>query len=119
MSALFDSVRHITDIDAAERAGIPLVRRGGSMWACCPLHGEKTPPAGPLPEPKGGKRHAERAAEILYYQLWDEAYDLKWKAQVALDRLHADGNADWDNPVFVTALKVHSRAEERLAFFEG
>ena len=43
MSVLFDAVRHITAIDAAERAGIPMVRRGSSYWACCPLHGEKTP----------------------------------------------------------------------------
>lgn len=43
MSTLFESVRHITAIEAAERAGIPLMRRGSSYWACCPLHGEKTP----------------------------------------------------------------------------
>ncbi len=43
MSALFDAVRHITAIDAAERAGIPLMRHGNCYWACCPLHGEKTP----------------------------------------------------------------------------
>ena len=172
MSVLFDSVRHISAVDAAERAGIPLVRRGGSMWCCCPLHGEKMPsmkfydgdrgwacfgcgkggdavtlyvelyrvepveaarmlaaafgiavdessPAVPLPEPKASKRHAERAAEILYRQLWDTACEEKWKAQAALDRLHAKGTADWDNPFFVAALMVRSLAEERLAALDG
>lgn len=27
----------------AERAGIPLKRRGGRQWAHCPFHGDKTP----------------------------------------------------------------------------
>jgi DNA primase len=172
MSGLFDAVRHITAIEAAERAGIPLVRRGGSLWACCPLHGEKTPsmkfyegdrgwvcfachkggdavklyeelyhlepvdaakalaaafgiavdetaPAGPLPKPKPGNRHKERAAEILYNRLWGEACDRKWKAQAALDRLHADGKADWENPVFVAALRVRSLAEDQLDALTG
>jgi DNA primase len=172
MSALFDAVRHITAIDAAERAGIPLVRRGGSYWACCPLHGEKTPsmkfyegdrgwacfgchrggdaiklyeelyrvepveaarmlaaafgvtvdetqPAGLPPEPKAGKRHAERAAEALYAQLWDAAVAEKWSAQAVLDGLHIEGMADWENPVFVAALKVRSLAEERLAALDS
>lgn len=30
-------------MDAAEREGIHLRMRGGRAWACCPLHGEKTP----------------------------------------------------------------------------
>lgn len=172
MSALFDAVRGISAIDAAERAGIPLVRKGGNMWCCCPLHGEKTPSlkfyegdrgwtcfgchkggdavklyeelyrvepveaarmlaaafgipvdeaprAGPPAKPNPGKRHVERAAEILYNRLWGAACDEKWKAQAALDRLHAEGTADWDNPVFVAALKVRSLAEERLAALEG
>lgn len=72
-------------------------------------------PAGPLPKPNPGKRHAERAAEILYRQLWDAACDEKWKVQAALDRLHTEGTADWDNPAFVAALTVRSRADERLA----
>jgi len=159
-------------IDAAERAGIHLVRRGNGFWTCCPLHGEKTPSlkfyegdrgwhcfgchkggdavklfeelyrvepveaarmlaaafgivadetrrAGPLPAPKPGKRQAERAAEALFNRLWDEACAKKWKAQAALDRLHADGAADWDNPVFVAALRVRALADERLAALAG
>ncbi len=167
MSALFDSVRHITAIEAAERAGIPMVRRGSSYWACCPIHSEKTPsmkfyegdrgwtcfgchkggdavklyeelyrvepveaarmlaaafgiavdesrPAGPLPKPKPGERQKDRAAEVLYNQLWDKQCDRKWKAQAILGRLHAEGKADWDNPAFVKALMVRSLADERL-----
>ena len=172
MSVLFDAVRHITAIEAAERAGIPMVRRGGSYWACCPLHGEKTPsmkfyegdrgwscfgchkggdavklyeelyrveaveaarmlaaafgimvdeslPAGPLPKPKPGNRQKDRAAELLYNQLWDKLCDRKWKAQAILNRLHAEGTADWDNPAFVTALKIRSLADERLDALTG
>lgn len=40
---VFDAVRHISARDAAERAGLPLQLRGGKAWACCPLHGERTP----------------------------------------------------------------------------
>lgn len=167
MSALFDSVRHIAAVEAAERAGIPLVRRGGSYWACCPFHGEKTPslkfyegdrgwncfgchrggdavrlykhlyrveaveaarilaaafgiavdeslPAGPPPKPKPGNRQKDRAAELLFNQTWGEMCDRKWKAQAALDKLHAAGAANWDEPTFVAALRVRSRADERL-----
>jgi DNA primase len=167
LSALFDSVRHISAIDAAERAGIHLVRRGGSYWACCPLHGEKTPSlkfyegdrgwhcfgchkggdavklfeelyrvepveaarmlaaafgisvdeaprAGPPPKPEPSKHHKDRAAEINFNRIWDAACERKWKAQAALDRMHAEGTADWDNPLFVAALKVRSSADERL-----
>jgi len=167
MAGLFDSVRHISAIDAAERAGIPMVRRGGSMWACCPFHGEKTPslkfyegdrgwtcfgchkggdaiklyeemyhvepveaarmlaaafgimvdeslPAGPPPKPKPGNRQKDRAAEVLFNQLWSEVCDRMWKAQAILDRLHAKGTADWDNLAFVAALKVRTGVDERL-----
>ena len=41
--SLFDAVRHISARDAAERAGLALQLRGGKAWACCPLHGERTP----------------------------------------------------------------------------
>lgn len=41
--SLFDTVRHISARDAAERAGLALQLRGGKAWACCPLHGERTP----------------------------------------------------------------------------
>ena len=171
MSALFDAVRHISAADAAERAGIPLVRRGGSMWACCPLHGEKTPSMkfyegdrgwvcfachkggdavklyeelyhvepveaarmlaaafgitvdesapGPPTKPNPGKRHAERAAEILFSQRWDAACDEKWRAHAALEKLHTEGAADWDNPIFIAALRVRALAEERLDALVG
>ena len=42
MSALFDAVRDISSVDAAERAGIALERRGGNYWCRCPAHSEKT-----------------------------------------------------------------------------
>ena len=168
MANLFDSVRHISAIDAAERAGIPMVRRGGSYWACCPLHGEKTPsmkfykgdrgwacfgcgkggdavklyeemyrvepveaarmlaaafgivvddslPPGPLPKPKRGDRLRDRAAELLFNRVWGEVCDQKWGAWAVLKRLHAEGAADWDNPIFMAALMAYSCAEERLA----
>ena len=30
-------------MDAAIREGVQLRQKGGRAWACCPLHGEKTP----------------------------------------------------------------------------
>lgn len=167
MSSLFDSVRHISAIDAAERAGIHLVRRGNGFWACCPLHGEKTPSlkfyegdrgwvcfgchkggdaitlyqelyrvepveaarmlaaafgipvdetpcAGPPEKPKPNKHLKDAAAELLYCNTWNGWCERKWKAQAILDRLHAEGAADWDNPAFVAALKVRSQADEKL-----
>lgn len=41
--SVFDAVRNISARDAAERAGLALQLRGGKAWACCPLHGERTP----------------------------------------------------------------------------
>lgn len=42
MNGLFDEVRRVTALDAAERLGWRLKRNGSKYWACCPLHGEKT-----------------------------------------------------------------------------
>lgn len=42
MNDLFEAVRHVTALDAAERLGWELKRNGNKHWACCPLHGEKT-----------------------------------------------------------------------------
>ena len=44
MATLFDAVRGISAIEAAERAGLHIKKNyGGRAWVCCPLHGEKTP----------------------------------------------------------------------------
>lgn len=40
--SIFDAVRHISSLDAAERAGLAPKRRGDKAWLCCPFHGEKT-----------------------------------------------------------------------------
>lgn len=42
MNDLFEAVRHVTALEAAERLGWKLKRNGSKYWACCPLHGEKT-----------------------------------------------------------------------------
>lgn len=39
----FEYARQIPSVEVARRAGLPLRRRGAREWACCPLHGEKTP----------------------------------------------------------------------------
>ena len=75
---------------------------------------DESRPTGPLPKPKPGKRQKDVAAEVLYGKLWSDWCDRKWKAQAILNRLHADGTADWDSPAFVAALKVRSQADERL-----
>jgi DNA primase len=79
---------------------------------------DEAPRAGPPEKPKPGRHHLECAAKALFNRLWDAACAEKWKAQAALDRLHAESAADWDNPVFVAALRVRSLAEERLAALE-
>lgn len=42
MSALFDAVRGVSCISAAEKLGWPLRRHGNRAWARCPFHGERT-----------------------------------------------------------------------------
>lgn len=54
MSGIFEAVRHISAREAAERAGISLIQRGGKCWARCPLHGEKTPSLRLYDEPERG-----------------------------------------------------------------
>lgn len=44
MDGIFELLRGISSLDAAERIGLRISgRRAGKGWACCPLHGEKTP----------------------------------------------------------------------------
>lgn len=52
--SLFDAVRHINAREAAERAGVSVHLRGGKAWACCPMHGEKTPSLRLYDEPERG-----------------------------------------------------------------
>lgn len=33
----------MTALDVAAGYGLPLRQKGSKYWACCPLHGEKTP----------------------------------------------------------------------------
>jgi DNA primase len=167
VSALFDLVRHISSADAAERAGIPLERKGGSYWCCCPFHGEKTPslkfyegdrgwvcyachkggdavklyeelyhlepvdaakalagafgiavdetaPAGPPAKPNPTEMNLQHKAEKHFNARWAALCDELHEADAVLERLHALGQADWDNPIFVSALRLHSSADERL-----
>lgn len=41
--SVFDVAGQVTARQAAERAGVAAKQRGHRAWACCPLHGEKTP----------------------------------------------------------------------------
>lgn len=40
--SVFDNVRHISALEAAERAGLALQARGARSWARCPASGERT-----------------------------------------------------------------------------
>lgn len=40
---LFEACKGISAANVAQQAGIALQQRGGRQWACCPLHGERTP----------------------------------------------------------------------------
>ena len=42
MAELFELVKGISALEAAERQGLRIKSRGSRSWACCPLHGEKT-----------------------------------------------------------------------------
>lgn len=42
MSDIFNAVRGVSCISAAEKLGWPLRRHGNRAWARCPLHGERT-----------------------------------------------------------------------------
>lgn len=44
MDDVFAALRARVDLpDVAQRAGLSLLRRGSRLWACCPLHSERTP----------------------------------------------------------------------------
>lgn len=47
MSGMFDDfkeqVRSQANIVEIISEYVPLKKRGGSFWGCCPFHGEKTP----------------------------------------------------------------------------
>lgn len=43
MTDAFTLARSCSAADVARHAGLELRRRSGREWACCPLHGEKTP----------------------------------------------------------------------------
>jgi len=43
MSALFEACKQVAAVEVARQAGLKLNERGRRAWACCPLHGEKTP----------------------------------------------------------------------------
>lgn len=51
---LFESCKAVSAADVARQAGISLLQKGRRLWACCPLHGEKTPS---LMFDKDGKWH--------------------------------------------------------------
>jgi DNA primase len=38
-----EEVRRTNDIVDVVNSYVPLQKRGGSFWACCPFHDEKTP----------------------------------------------------------------------------
>lgn len=40
--SVFEQVRQVTALQAAERLNLKIKRNGSKFWACCPLHGEKT-----------------------------------------------------------------------------
>lgn len=42
MLDLFPQVRAIPAHEAARRLGISITRKGDHLWACCPIHGERT-----------------------------------------------------------------------------
>ena len=43
MEAFVQQVRAATDILAVVQSYVPLRRKGGRYWGCCPFHSEKTP----------------------------------------------------------------------------
>lgn len=51
---LFESCKAVSAAEVAMRAGIALHQKGRRMWACCPIHGEKSPS---LMFDEGGKWH--------------------------------------------------------------
>lgn len=54
MSGMFDDfkeqVRSQANIVEIISEYVPLKKRGGSFWGCCPFHGEKTPSFSVTPE---------------------------------------------------------------------
>lgn len=112
--SLFDTVRHISARAAAERAGLALQLRGGRAWACCPIHGEKTPSLRLYDEPERGWFcfGCNKGGDAV--RLYAELYHLKpldaAKALAAAFGIAADGPAPKPQP---TAYNLR-RALERF-----
>lgn len=55
----------MTALEVAQAYGMPLRQKGGKHWACCPLHGEKTPSLCFFPDGRwycfGCHRHGDAA----------------------------------------------------------
>ena len=51
---LFESCKAVSAAEVAKQAGIALHQKGRRLWACCPIHGEKSPS---LMFDEGGKWH--------------------------------------------------------------
>jgi CHC2-type zinc finger protein len=43
LRARFDAMRQVNIVEALQVLGVPLEKRGREWWACCPLHGERSP----------------------------------------------------------------------------
>ena len=43
MNNLFDACKGVSALDAAEKLGVLVKRKGRRAWVCCPIHHEKTP----------------------------------------------------------------------------
>ena len=80
---------------------------------------DDTVPAGPSAKPKPIAHDLEYEAEQHYAAHWSALCDEVHEAHAVLERLHALGQADWDNPIFVSALRLCSAADERLDAIKG
>lgn len=118
--SLFDSLRHISARDAAERAGLSLQLRGGKAWACCPLHGERTPSLRLYDEPERGWYcfgcHKGGDAAKLYAELYHlEPLDAA-KALAAAFGVPTDGPAPKPQPTAYNLRRALERwRADRLA----
>ena len=118
--SLFDAVRHISARDAAERAGLALQLRGGKAWACCPLHGERTPSLRLYDEPERGWYcfgcHKGGDAAKLYAELYHlEPLDAA-RALAAAFGIPTDGPAQKPAPTVWNLRRALERwRAERLA----
>lgn len=99
--ALYEHVFHLKPLEAAKRLAADFGVQEDQVIS--------------VPDASGSARsELKKVVEAFYNHRWGELCEARLKSQRVLEQLHKEGRADWDDPVFVAALRTFSIADETL-----